>query len=291
MFSLLLFIVEREGRHRVIDIADKSHSVLGLGGERDLFHADPTLDALDDLALAACQSSNFGDRGSWFLCFRLAISGMLSRRAGADRHYRILTEWVAAVPLRDHEHELAVCLFCMDSAVECWVFALNAIGFGVGTASFLDVSDHKALRRISPENIIGIPEKRIAGYDVLFPNLAQLWRRNEADIRMIMSNHEVAKHRHSNFWGGHHREDPPPELLQAFGVRSSTELPFPLQPMRQVLLPRQPKLPLRDLPGDLAHWVELQEIKDHFDNLMKQTAEIALNDLRSKVVLPHPISP
>jgi hypothetical protein len=166
----------------------------------------------------------------------------------------------------------------MDSAVECWVFALNAVGFGVGTPSFLDVSDHQALRRVCPENIIGKPASRIAGYDALFPNLAQLWRSHEADIRMIMRNNDVAKHRHSNFWGGV-RDDLAPELLQAFGVRKSAELPFPLQPMQQVLLPRQPRLPLKDLPGDLAQWVELQEIKEQFDKLMSRTAEVALDDL------------
>ncbi|MCX5674297.1 MAG: hypothetical protein NTX87_04760 [Planctomycetota bacterium] len=183
---------------------------------------------------------------------------------------------------------MAVCLFCMDSAVECWVFALNAVGFGVGTRSFLDVSDDQALRRVSPENIIGKPASRIAGYDALFPNLVQLWRSHETDIRMIMSNHDVAKHRHSNFWGGAVRNDPPPELLQAFGVRKSAELPFPLHPMKQVLLPRQPKLPLKDLPRDLSQWVELQEIKQQFDKLMSRTAEVALDDLRANVVLPDP---
>jgi hypothetical protein len=88
-----------------------------------MFHTNPPLNALDDFALIASQTYNFGDRASWFLGFRLAISGMLARRAGAERHYRMLTDWVASVPLRDHEHELAVCLFCMDSAVECWVFS------------------------------------------------------------------------------------------------------------------------------------------------------------------------
>ena len=42
------------------------------GEEPDLYHSDPTLNALDDFALTACQACNFGDKGSWFLCFRLS---------------------------------------------------------------------------------------------------------------------------------------------------------------------------------------------------------------------------
>jgi len=253
-----------------------------------VFLADPTLDALDTPALTACQGYNFGDRGSWFLCFRGAVSGMLSRRAGADRHYRILTDWVATSPFRDHEHELAVCLFCMDSAIECWAFALNAIGFGVGQASFLDVAVHQDLRRVSPENIIGNTARRIVGYDLLFPNLAQLWRNHEAEIRMIMDNHDVAKHRHAIFWGGTVRNDPPQEILQAFGVHQAADLPFPAQPMLEVALPRQPRLPPSALPSDLTQWVELQRIKEQFDRLMDRTGELALSDLRTNVVLPDP---
>lgn len=158
----------------------------------------------------------------------------------------------------------------------------------MGQASFLDVADHQALRRVSPENIIGNAAGRVAGYDVLFPNMAQLWRNHEPDIRMIMSNHDVAKHRHANFWGGTFRSDPPQELLQAFGVHQAADLPFPVQPMQQVLLPRQPRLPLAALPGDLAHWVDLQRIKEQFDRLMNGTGEFALSDLRTNLVLPNP---
>jgi hypothetical protein len=250
-----------------------------------MFRSDPTLNAIDDFAYSACQSQNFGDRGKWFLAFRLATSGFITRRAGAEAAFRTLTEWLPGMPLRNHEHELALCLFNMDSALECWVFALNAIGYGVRPTAFLDMTSDSQLKRISPDNIFGKPTNRVAGYDVVFPTVAAVWRARESMIRIIIDNHDVSKHRYANFWGGQMRSDPPPEILHALGVASASQLPLPMVPMQQVLLPREPKLAFQNRSGDLAHWIDLVDLKKEFDAVMDHTTEVVLSDLRTNVAL------
>ena len=43
----------------------------------------------------------------------------------------------------------------MDSAIECMVFALNALGYNANSTQFLDVTNEKKLKQISPYNILG----------------------------------------------------------------------------------------------------------------------------------------
>jgi hypothetical protein len=244
-----------------------------------VFHQDPVLNELDDVAHAA--SLRFGNDGNWFLSFRLATYAVLARQRGADTSHRLLTQWLPGLPLTDHEQELAVCCFCMDSAIECWVFALNALGYGVLPASFLDIRDEGALRRISIENVIG--KRPIEGWTELYPSVSQLWKAGEDRLRLIMNNHDVSKHRHSNFWGGTLRNDPPEELLQSFGLSSAAQLPFHSTPMKSILVPKEPKLALENHPKDLAQWRDLSDVKTEFDDLMVKTAACALEDARASI--------
>src|SRR5260370_33896554 len=91
--------------------------------------------ALDELALLACQGYNLGDTGNWFLEFRGGLYAMYARLNGVRRHYYELHAWgPRPIQAVDSEYHLASIFFHMDSALECFTFALNALGWAVKPA-------------------------------------------------------------------------------------------------------------------------------------------------------------
>jgi hypothetical protein len=50
---------------------------------------------------------------------------------GVQMHSLSLHQWRVDTSVQTHEHDVAVMLFCMDSAIECFVFMLNALGQAV----------------------------------------------------------------------------------------------------------------------------------------------------------------
>src|SRR2546426_1428341 len=99
---------------------------------------------LDEYALLARQDYNFGDRGSWFGDFRGGLYGMDHRLAAVNRHYLEVHTWIP-VPrhIADAEYHLSSILFNMDSAIECFTFALNALGYSAFADEFRDITDPK----------------------------------------------------------------------------------------------------------------------------------------------------
>src|ERR1700675_5074309 len=91
-------------------------------------------DHWDGFALTASQVYNFGNTGNWFFNFRGGYLGVMSRVQGLERHSRSLHEWGYSSSVGSHEHDVAVMLFCSDSAIECFVFMLNALGQAVDKA-------------------------------------------------------------------------------------------------------------------------------------------------------------
>jgi hypothetical protein len=83
---------------------------------------------LDALALLACQDYNLGKQGNWFFSFRSGFSGFHSRMTSLEEHRAFVSEWHPNALLTGFERHIAIILFCMDSALECLVFALNALG-------------------------------------------------------------------------------------------------------------------------------------------------------------------
>ena len=111
-------------------------------------------------------------------------------------------------------------LFCMDSAIECFVFMLNALGHAVDRSGFRDISSDRDLRRISPDDILGANKPERAGYARLFPELQSHWKNKNDLIQLIFENHDVTKHRHQALVGGKYRLDPPEGFTRASGYRT-----------------------------------------------------------------------
>lgn len=105
------------------------------------------MEALDQFALLASQSYNLGDPGAWFGSFRGGYQGFNVRLYAVENHYAELHAWHLRRRWHlEQEYQLASILFGLDSALECFVFAMNAFGYAARPAEFVDITSHKALR-------------------------------------------------------------------------------------------------------------------------------------------------
>ena len=178
---------------------------------------------------------------------------------------------------------LAGALFCMDSALECLVFALNALGNAVDASAFRDVRSRKALSRISPRNVLGnANEKALSGYAKYFPTFQQRWLRSSDVINLVCDNHDVSKHRQATFWGGTLRDDPPEMFRRALDVDDRLTI---FSPMAEVLLPRDPKAPMVELKSDLEHWVLFEELDRDLSSLVSDSLNLAATDATNTIRL------
>jgi hypothetical protein len=85
---------------------------------------------IDEFALLACQDYNLGNESKWFNAFRGGLNGFHARLNGFLSHYNAVHAWIP-IPREpgETEHHLASVFFCMDSAIECFTYALNALGY------------------------------------------------------------------------------------------------------------------------------------------------------------------
>src|SRR4051794_28608773 len=95
-----------------------------------------TYNALWDLSGKIASDPKIGNPHNWILTFRHGLRGMLARLLAVDREYVKLhqfqseaekdvgnpNEWILIC-----ESHAAVIFFGMDSTIECYVFAMNAI--------------------------------------------------------------------------------------------------------------------------------------------------------------------
>jgi len=125
---------------------------------------------LDQFALTVNQPYNFGNAGNWFFSFRGGLYGVMSRMRGLQQHSLSLHQWRMGTSVQTHEHDIAVMLFCMDSAIECFVFMLNSLGQAVDKAAFREVSSEKTLQRINPDDILGAKRAALDGYAKVLPH-------------------------------------------------------------------------------------------------------------------------
>jgi hypothetical protein len=162
------------------------------------------------LEIASKARDKFGDRGHWFSNFDRAIDGIKARIFGLKNHYdglqSIRNEDISDLRTYNFielDHHLADILFNLDSSIECFVFALNAFGYGIiDVNNFISIEDAKKLKLIKSDNIFY--EKYNAHYKKYFPNLMNYWLetpRHEYHVtpkqlwRSIRDNHDVSKHR------------------------------------------------------------------------------------------------
>jgi hypothetical protein len=245
---------------------------------------------LDDFALTACQGYNLGNANNWFFSFRGGLHGLRSRLRGVEFHSHALHEWSLHASIADPEHHIATILFCMDSALECFVFMLNALGQASDVAAFRDVSNERALSAISPRDILGGPRSDTPrpGYATVFPGVAAIWKSHTELIRLITDNHDVTKHREQGFSGGRHRSDPPAGHFEALGIPEDSPLRILLAPMAEVLLPRNPKLPIETLPSDRREWVLLEDVESEFRKFFPEALCRAVGDATANIKLNDP---
>lgn len=249
-------------------------------------------EALDQLALLARQDYNLGGAGDWFGEFRGGLYGFYARLYGVQRHYYEVHAWLPHVRIpADTEYHLSSILFQMDSALECLTFALNAFGWIVMPAGFRDVTDAKALKRISPLDILGDATKTppitpLAGFQAIFPTIQGTWNNEAQLIAQIRELHDVSKHRRTIFVGGRARLDPPDGFFEALGLPEEASRRAPLWPMAEIILKDDPKLPaIHRTPRAVRQGELLEDLVPSFATLIKTTGVATLADAQAKVPL------
>lgn len=173
-----------------------------------------TYDAFWDLSGKVVMDPKFGDHDNWLLTFRDGLRGMRARITALDREYLALHRFQQAFPEDGNSNEwdisceshAGLVFFAMDSTIECFVFALNAIGFAQSKSDFCDITDPKALRQVSPKNILGggssDNQNPRPGYQRHFPRTVAHFKANETLLARIFEYHDVSKHRSAISTGG-----------------------------------------------------------------------------------------
>ena len=135
----------------------------------------------------------------------------------------------------------------MDSALECLVYALNALGNGISASEFQDVSSTSNLKKISSGQ--RHEKGTVSGYGKYFPSFQSLWiAHGDTGLRAIVEQHDVSESTDfaAHFPGGFHRMDPPEELLVSCNVQGRELMHYaPLAPFAEIyaLLLQTPNCP------------------------------------------------
>lgn len=241
--------------------------------------------SLDQYALLASQDHNYGNSSDWFGTFRGGLYGMYSRLHAVMQHYYDVHAWkLEPRILANAEYHLSVIFFGMDSAIECLTFALNALGNAIEPSLFHDVTDDRAIRKVSPSDILGRSKKRpLPGYAKYFPELQTHWQSEIFLIDTIMTQHDVSKHRQTIFRGGQSRNDPPPGFYEAAGV-ADDKLKILLAPMKEIRLGRDPKAPqIARMPTPHSDRLTVESICESFAVFFNKSGHLALSDARTHI--------
>jgi hypothetical protein len=244
---------------------------------------------LDNFALLADQAYNFGDKNGWFGDFRGGLFGFYSRIEAIVRHYLAVHSWVPAPRIHNAEYQLSTILFNMDSAVECFVFALNALGNSAFSAEFRDITQPGALRRISPSDILDPKLPLFTVYSKRFPKVQSLWTANTDLLQIIRDCHDVSKHRSTIFTGGKCQTNAPAGFYEALGIQGNTDAQWPFWPMEEVILTRNAKVPaVQRVPTPVTEQVLLEDVAERFVDFVNGTVKVALEDAKCSLKLPVP---
>ncbi|NTW34178.1 MAG: hypothetical protein HGB12_16430 [Bacteroidetes bacterium] len=244
---------------------------------------------LDDFALLMCQDCNYGNVNDWFGAFRGGLYGFYSRLDGVRTHYYNIHAWL---PMQrspyEVEYHLTSIFFNMDSAVECLVFSLNALGNAINSNLFRDISNEKELKQIKPNDMIGDTSNKnsrlpLIGYKDYFNNALTYWQENSKLLSVITDHHDVSKHRESIFIGGMTRQDVPKDFFESLGVTDKfTQAMF--HPMAEIILQDDPK---RHRLNESKHISKsnllLENLACDFCNFINKTGEIIYKDATNNI--------
>lgn len=241
---------------------------------------------LEGFGQLAAMRYNLGDRSNWPFSFVMGLNGSWNRIVSLDEHCRLIYEWHPKVRVSLHDSNVAIALFAMDSACECLVFALNALGQAYKVDQFRDVSDESALRKISLRDVFSFGNSQpLPGWTNIYPNFQRHFATHNELLSIIIDNHDVTKHRQQGFAGGTVRNDPPPGFYESLGIPEGDPRRHEVQPMKEVLLPRKPKLPFEQQGKDLSDWIGLETVAADFRRFLTQAVEIAIVDAERNVKL------
>jgi hypothetical protein len=230
---------------------------------------------------------------NWVLTYNYSIRAMLGRIMGIDREYSGL--WRSQneesspqnVDLGHYCNVLNVVwesfagnlFFGMDSSIECFTHAVNALGYLHSPAMFIDITCPKALRRITPANLFDAgnqAEKHSVykGCVTMFPRLCDHWSRHLPLVKRIFEYHDATKHRHSvvvgrTKWGAC--------LLK----------PLPKEPMGEIVFQE----PTEEEPDGIVPYDpqnSLQSITTEYQMFMVEWLRIAGQEVEQVFGLPLP---
>ena len=251
---------------------------------------------LEGFARRANQENNLGDKGDWLIQFLNGLEGMRARILGVIIHYFEIHSWELVKPTganhylaefeiyRTTEYHLSTILFNMDSAIECMVFMINALGYAVDQSKFRDVANPEELRRINPRNILSDEEKcGVSGYTNYFPSLRNYWLENQDLIYKIAEGHDVSKHRSAIFEGGRRRTDPPVGFFEKLGI-TDNGLQIVFSPFAEIILPSEPKIPWRQRKHtEYEDIVNLEDVAKKFQTFINTCGVKIMEDAKKNI--------
>jgi len=247
--------------------------------------------AVDELALLATQSYNLGGHGAWFGAFRGGCQGFHVRLYAVERHYAELHAW--ELRCRWHlepEYHLASIFFGLDSALECFLYAMNALGFGARPNEFPDITTEKGLRSIAPWLVLGSSSRSThPAFSTYFSRVRSVWHQHRDLIEEVQRQHDVSKHRSSIYRGGQSRMDPPPGFYARLGLSDDHPRRFDFAPMAEVILDPDPKRPGSSPRPHIKH-EDLQTLEGlcvEFATLVEASCRALFEDAKQLVQLTH----
>lgn len=217
----------------------------------------------------------------WLFYFRRGMQGVFGRLYGAAVHFNRLHSWFPPrLPMAEADYNLANALFNMDSAMECLVFSMNALGNGKDSAAFHDVTAEAALRRISPANIIG--PNPLSGYRSHFPNVQDFWNANVDLIGAVTEYHDVTKHRHAEAGSGQFRLDAPDGFFESLGMDPDELTRARMAPSSVIILGPEAKKPLaaRTQNWETSPLSTLDEVMSRFKPFIEGSLQQLVHDAK-----------
>jgi hypothetical protein len=173
----------------------------------------------------------------------------MARMVSVDRDYQHLNEIGGGIPPEGGcetpqdknrwnvvwESFAGVLFFGMDSSLECFAHAVNALGYLLRPTEFFDITSDAKLKQISPANLLDPPTKRNAGQSAyepcvrLFPKICEYWAGNRKLLGEIIDYHDATKHRHSVVIGlspfaDHLLKPAPKEPMETISINEQTGL-------------------------------------------------------------------
>jgi hypothetical protein len=143
---------------------------------------------------------------NWILTYRYAIRAMMARIVTVDRDYRNLNELGCGMAPAEEmttqksrnewnvvwESYAGALFFAMDSSLECFTYALNALGYLLSPSEFIDITTNEKLKWITPANLLDPPTKGKATLSAYgpcrksFPRICAHWWANRDLVAQII---------------------------------------------------------------------------------------------------------